>query len=57
MGSLVQSFLRFEATANIPSLFGILVYKEETSNVTSNAPWGRGPVVLSLLMKCCVSLT
>ena len=38
IGSLVLSFVRCAATANNPSWFGILVYSEDTSNVTNRTP-------------------
>ena len=37
--------------------FGMFVYSELTSSVTSKAPSGILPSCLILLMKCCVSLT
>ena len=50
------SLHRWFATAKSPSWFGMFLYSELTSSVTSNAPVGILPSALSLLMKCCVSL-
>ena len=56
IGVLVGSLLSFSATANIPSLFGILVYSEETSKVHNIAPSGIGPSAFIFLIKSWVSL-
>ena len=56
MGVLVGSFLNFSATANIPSLLGILVYSDDTSKVHKMAPSGIGPSSLIFLIKSWVSL-
>ena len=47
----------WSATAKIPSWFGMFVYRELTSKVTSSAPSGICPSSFNLLRKCCVSLT
>ena len=56
MEVLVGSFLSFSATANIPSLLGILVYNDETSKVHRMAPSGIGPSSFIFLIKSWVSL-
>ena len=40
----------------IPSLCGILVYKDETSSVTNNALEGNLPMIRRLLRKSLVSI-
>ena len=41
--------------AVMPSLWGMLVYREETSRVTRRAFWGSCPSCSGLLRKCVVS--
>ena len=51
IGPFVGSCLSLAATANIPSLLGILVYREDTSKVHKMAPSGIGPQAIILLLK------
>ena len=48
--------LRKWRQASIPSLWGMLVYSEETSRVTRMALSGSGPICSSWRRKCAVSL-
>ena len=57
IGSLVLSLLISAATARIPSLLGMLVYREETSSITKSASGRTWPIFFSQFIKCCVSLT
>ena len=52
IGPLEGSCLSLAATANIPSLLGMLVYSDETSKVHSIAPSGIEPKDLIFLIKC-----
>ena len=56
MGVLLGSYLTFSATAKIPSLLGILVYRDDTSRVQRIAPSGMGPNYFIFLIKSWVSL-
>ena len=56
MGPFVGSCLNLAATANIPSLLGILVYSEDTPKVHRIAPSGIGPRLFIFLIKSWVSL-
>ena len=51
IGPLEGSCLSLAATANIPSLLGMLVYSDETSKVHSIAPSGIEPKDLIFLIK------
>ena len=52
IGYLVLSCLRCAATAKMPSLVGIFVYREDKSKVTNSAPSGSLLRNLSLKIMC-----
>ena len=56
IGVLLGSLLIFSSTAKIPSLLGILVYRDDTSRVQRIAPSAMGPNSFIFLIKSWVSL-